>query len=152
VNNNININRSNNIYNSASGARPSFSGRGNNFPGKDGAGRPAGGGFNRPDNNGGGFNRPSGGDFKVPSGAADMKNNVVSDKSGNVFRNEGGDWKNMNNNAGVGRQLPDVDRSNLNRQQFGQDRGEMRTNNFNNFNRGGGGMARPGMGGGGLRR
>jgi hypothetical protein len=83
-----------------------------------------------------------------------MKNNVVSDRNGNVFRNEGGDWKNMNNNAGGGRQLPDMDRSNLNRQQFGQDRGEMRTNNFNNFNRGGGGggMARPGMGGGGLRR
>jgi hypothetical protein len=152
VNNNININRSNNIYNNASGARPSFSGRGNNFPGKDGAGRPSGGGLSRPDNNGGGFNRPSGGDFKVPNSNDQLKNNVVSDRNGNVFRNEGGDWKNMNNNAGGGRQLPDMDRSNLNRQQFGQDRGEMRTNNFNNFNRGGGGMPRPGMGGGGFRR
>lgn len=159
VNNNITINRSNNIYNNASGARPSFSGRSGNRPDNGGFNRPSGGGggdgggFNRPSGGGGGLNRPSGGDFKVPAGSNDMKNDVMSDRSGNVYRNTGGDWKSMDNGAGAGRQMQDIDRSNLNRQQFGQERGEMRTNNFNNFNRpgGGGGMGRPGMGGGGRR-
>ncbi|MFM9026733.1 MAG: hypothetical protein ACKOQ6_01895 [Bacteroidota bacterium] len=168
VNNNININRSNNIYNNASGARPSFSGRPNNPGGNGGGIRPGGGGGNisRPDNSGGGLsrpgtggggiNRPSGGDFKVPSDGGEMKNNVISDRSGNVFQNDGGNWKSMDNNAArAGGQMQNFDRSNLDRQQLGQDRGQMRTNNFNDFNRGGFGGCmggRGGMGGGGMRR
>lgn len=85
-----------------------------------------------------------------------MKNNVISDRSGNVFQNDGGNWKSMDNNAArAGGQMQNFDRSNLDRQQLGQDRGQMRTNNFNDFNRGGfgGGMGgRGGMGGGGMRR
>ncbi len=156
VNNNININRSNNIYNNASGARPSFSGRPNNN-GNGVINRPGDGGAktSRPNNGGAGMNRPSGGgDFKVPASGGDMKNNVISDRNGNVFQNDGGNWKSMDNASRAGGQMQNIDRSGLDRQQIGQDRGEMRTNNFNNFNRGGagGGMARPGMGGGGMRR
>jgi hypothetical protein len=97
-----------------------------------------------------------------------MENNVFTDKGGNVYRNnrsnweqhDGKDWQSVKpssaDKAGAGR--PSME--NMNRDQINRDRGEMRTNNFNNYNSmnrggGGGGMqrmpSRPaggGMGGG----
>lgn len=95
-------------------------------------------------------------------------NNVFTDKNGNVFRqNNNGNWQSRQGNnwkstdkLPSGSQLDNrmgnngfgnsFDRGSLDRQAANRNRGQMRTNNFNNFS-GGFGGGRGGFGGGGMR-
>jgi len=117
INNNVNINNTNNIYNHRGDVTTRQ--RGNS------ASQRAGGGAGQP-------------------GAA---NNVITDRSGNVYqRDNKGQW-NQNNGKDWS---PAQGNRDLDRQQQMRDRGNSRANSFQNANRGGGMGAR--AGGGGRRR
>jgi len=134
---NINIDRSNNIYNNRKDVSTRDVQRGN-------AGTKV--------------NQPSAGTRDIQNrgqnNAAQQPvtrnpNNVLADKQGNVYqKKDDGNWQQRDNN-----QWQNTDRnqqSSINQQQQMRDRGNARDNNFNNTNRGGnmGGMNR---GGGGAR-
>ncbi len=132
----VNINRGNNIYNNRqTGVRPSTrpsNGQANNA-------RPS----TRPANGQGGNTKPS----TMPANSG-SRNNVMTDKNGNVYQKQGDKWQQNN-----GKSWGDANQNNrdLNNQQMNRDRGAQRSNNFNQMNagqRGGGGRA----GGGGMRR
>jgi hypothetical protein len=101
-------------------------------------------------------NRVSGNVRKDAGKGGGIDNNVFADKGGNIYRNNNNSWEQHNgkdwqalkpasaNNSGAAH--PNLD--NFNRDQINRDRGEMRNNNFNNFN----GMNKGGGGAGGMRR
>ncbi len=86
-------------------------------------------------------------------------NNVFSDRNGNVYQRQNNQWQQrQSNNSWRPSSNPSVNQ-NLNRQQQMRDRGQVRTQNFQqsrgggSFSRpsGGGGFSRPSGGGGGSR-
>ena len=118
-----------------------------NFGARGSVGRPFNGTGGRPGgsfNNGGGRPGVQGG---RPGGRPGSGNNVFSDRSGNVFqrnqsnnqwqqRQSNNSWRPVTNNPSV--------QQNLNRQQQMRDRGQTRTQNFNQARSGGGGgFSRP---------
>ena len=126
--------RGNNIYNNhPRGVQPSM-------PNRQGSMRPST--PNRPNDIRPGSNssvtRPS---FNEPP-ANNLKNNVYSDNKGNIYReksenkweqNNGNGWQSVpqkSQTAPSSRPLP----SEINNQDFNRQRGDLRTNNFNNFN------------------
>jgi len=173
---NINVDRSNNVYRGQNGVSTNDVKRGNqakqqpaggaNAGNKAGAGagasakqQPAGG-ANAANKAGGGASakqQPAGGAGQV----SNNKNNVATDKQGNVYRqNDQGNWDQrtnsgwqQNNNANTQQQL--------NRDQQQRQQAQQRNNGYNQMNHGGnmgggsrpagGGGARPGGGGGGRR-
>ncbi len=122
------------------------------FYGRTSVGRPAGGGVgSRPMGTGGRPGAQTGrpGGVSRPGG-----NNVYSDRQGNVFqrnqstnqwqqRSSSNSWRPVGNNPGV--------QQNLNRQQQMRDRGQVRTQNFQQARTGGGGGGAPRSSGGGSR-
>jgi len=128
-----NINRGNNIYNNhKDGVRPST--------------RPSNGQANtaRPST------RPSTGNNARPSTTpAGPRNNVMTDRNGNVYQKQGNNWQQHNGNSWQNN--AQQNNRDLDRQQMNRDRGAQRYNNASQMNRGGGG-ARMGGGGGGMRR
>ncbi len=146
-NGNINTGRNNNIYNNQKGAKPSTfpanaKGNGGRNPAgqAQGQGRPA-----QQPANGQGAGRPA----QTPSNAnaGPRNNNVMTDKSGNVYQRQGNNWQ---ENNGGNWQNTRQNTNDLDRQQMNRDRGTQRSNNFSQMNGGGGGMNRGG--GGGRRR
>ena len=146
---------SNNMYNSRGTAvRPTSTVRpSGNAP------RPVPSGGPSMNGNPNGFQRPS---SNTPR-PNNMQNNVYSDPNGNVFRgqanqwqqNTGNSWQNVQSGGNPARGASSI--SDLNQQQMNRDRGDMRTNNFNNINnaRPAGSFDRPSgppMRGGGGRR
>jgi hypothetical protein len=141
--NNGNINningggRGNNIYNDRqSGVRPSTrpaTGQGAGNP--SASQRPAGG-------QAGNAQRPT--TQQQPANAGPRNNNVVTDRSGNVYQKQGQEWK--QNNGRDWQSTPQ--NNNLNSTQMNRDRGAQRQMNAGQM----GGMGGGGMGGGGGRR
>jgi len=141
--NNGNINRGNNIYNNnnQSGVRPST--RPSNGQGQ--ANRPS----TQPAN---GQGRP--GASTQPSSGP--RNDVMTDRSGNVYQKQGQEWK---QNNGRDWQSTQQNSRDLDAQQMNRDRGAQRQMNAGQFGgggmgggMGGGGFGGGGMGGGGRRR
>lgn len=145
-NGNINTGRNNNIYNNQKGARPSTlpsNGQGNAGRNPSGQGQGQGRPAQQPAN-GQGAGRPA----QTPSNsnAGPRNNNVMTDKSGNVYQRQGNNWQ---ENNGGNWQNTRQNTNDLDRQQMNRDRGTQRNNNFSQMNSGG--MNRGG-GGGGRRR
>jgi hypothetical protein len=139
----INIDRGNNIYNGRQdgGVRPSTR------PSNGQAGNAARPSTRPATGQGAGATRPS----TTPANTG-SRNNVVTDKSGNVYQKQGDKWQ-QNNGKSWGDSNQQNNRD-LNNQQNNRDRGAQRSNNFNQMNsmqRSGGGGGRTG-GGGGMRR
>ncbi|MBL7857541.1 MAG: hypothetical protein JNM57_07620 [Cyclobacteriaceae bacterium] len=136
-NTNINIDRSNNIYNNRKDVSTRDVQRGNTAGTKD---RMAPGTRDQNAERNKAGQQPA---------AQRPQNNVMTDRQGNVYqKNNDGNWQERNNN-----QWENSNRNNqMDRQQQQRDRGNTRQSNFNQSNRGGGmggGMSR---GGGGRRR
>ncbi len=149
-NRNVYVNNyTNNIYRNRAGVYTNN--RGNNFnrQGNAYSNRPGAVNNNFSNNNGQyGFNRSANGQQNRP-------NTVMSDRNGNVYQRNNSNWQNANN----GNSRPGADvQNNLNRQQQMFNRGQQRTQNFQNtvtnpgggrnYN-GGGNYSRPSGGGGG---
>lgn len=137
---NINIDRSNNIYNNRNDVSTRDVKRGN-----------AGQNANNPsagtrDIQNPGQNKPG----QQPATRDNQRNpnNVLTDKQGNVYqKNDDGNWQQRNNNQwqNTDRNQPSVNQ--MDKQQQMRDRGNTRESSFNNSNRGGnmgGGMNRGG--------
>jgi hypothetical protein len=136
--NNGNINRGNNIYNNngQNGVRPST--RPSN-----GQGNAGGGQANRPSTQpANGQGRP--GASTQPS--AGPRNDVMTDRNGNVYQKQGQEWK---QNNGQGWQSTQQNSRDLDTQQMNRDRGAQRQMNAGQYG-GGGGMGGGGFGGGGM--
>ncbi len=132
-NGNINNGRNANFYNNQSGVRASTlpaNGQSGNTRQQGGQGRPS----TMPATGSGSGTRNN------------INNNVMSDKSGNVYQKQGQNWQ---ENNGGNWQNTRQNTTDLDRQQMNRDRGVNRSNNFSQM--GGGGMNRGG-GGGGRRR
>ncbi|HET6256375.1 MAG TPA: hypothetical protein VFE32_20035 [Puia sp.] len=101
----------------------------------------------RPGGVGGVGGRPGG----FANGARPGTNNVFSDRAGNVYqRTPTNQWQQRSNNSWRPMQNNPQVRQNLNRQQQMRDRGQVRTQNFNQargFSRPSGGVSRPSGGG-----
>lgn len=150
---NINVDRSNNIYNRRNdvstndvrrgenaGNRPSASTRDQN----SGQGRPN---ASSRDQNTGQNRTPQAGQQPANNAGTRRNNDVYSDKNGNVYqRNNDGNWNERNGNEWKQTQQPSqMDREHQNRQRSAQ-----QNSNFQQMNRGGnmGGNFRGGSGGG----
>lgn len=139
-NGDINIDRSNNIYNKRNGVSTNDVKRGQNNRGN----RPSTG--TRPSNMDQNRSR-AGSSNQVNPNIAGPKNNVYSGKDGSVHqRNDNGNWEQRNGNQWQQNKSSNMDRDYQNRQRSSQ-----YNSNFNNMNRGGGGMRGGGFGGGGGR-
>jgi hypothetical protein len=82
--------------------------------------------------------------------AEGMKNNVFADKDGNVFRKNDNGWQRRDGNGWADHGRSDNDMQRFNHESFNRDRGDFRSDRFDNFNRGGfdrGGVDRGGFGG-----
>jgi hypothetical protein len=147
-NRNVYVNNyNNNIYRNRAGVYTNN--RGNNFN------RQGNTYNNRPGAVNGNFSNPNGqyGFNRSANGQQNRPNPVMSDRNGNVYQRNNSNWQNANN--GNSRPGPDV-QNNLNRQQQMFNRGQQRTQNFQNtvtnpgggrsFN--GGNYSRPSGGGG----
>jgi hypothetical protein len=182
--NNYNFNR-NNVYNGQSGVRPGQGGSGTRpttqpgtrpgqggtatrpstqpaeRPGQGGAGtrpttQPAGGQGNRVNDGAGVSTRPADGGGNRAGSAPGQRNDVYTDRDGNVYKkDQNNNWQ---KNDGKGWQNGNVDRSSMDRQSQSRDRGQQMNQNrgslpsSGSMNRGGsGGMNRGGSGGGGSR-
>jgi hypothetical protein len=154
VRNNIRINHSNNIYRNRNGVVTRTVARNNNYrnPNYRPQSTRPGGSYNNPRPNSAG-SRPANGNYN-PRTNSTRPSNVYSDRQGNVYqRNQQGQWQQRQNRswAPVNNARPEVIQ-NLNRQQGGRDRGEVRTQNFQrtrpqasspSFRPSGGGGSRP---------
>jgi hypothetical protein len=133
-NTNINIDHSNNIYNSRNdvstrdvnrGPSVSNTGRGTSSATRDNVSNRASTGGNTRQNSGNVSNKST-----TPRPSTKTSNNVYSDKSGNVYKkNSSGDWQQRNNgswqSSSSGRQSST---SNLDKSSQMRDRSDMRTN------------------------
>jgi uncharacterized membrane protein YgcG len=134
----INIDRSNNIYNNRNGVNTNDVKRGQNNQG------------NRPSTMDQNKSRPS-----TNQNIAGPRNNVYSGKDGSVYqRNDNGSWDQRNGNQW--QQNKSTQPSNMDRDYQNRQRSSQQNSNFNQMNRGGnmgGGFGGGGgMGGGGRRR
>ena len=129
---NINIDRSNNIYNNRNDVSTRDVKRGN-----------AGQNANRPtagtrDVQNPGQNKPGQQPTTRDGQRNPNNNNVLADKQGNVYqKKDDGNWQERNNNQwqNADRNQPSINQ--MNQQQQMRDRGNTREGNFNNTNRGG---------------
>ena len=141
---NINVDRSNNIYNKRNDVSTRDVQRGQSKPG-----------VSTNDKNRGQNRQPSASQQPANNAGPRRNNNVYSDKQGNVYqRNDNGNWNQRNGNQWNQTQQNDK----MNRDYQNRQRSTQQNSNFNNMNRGGnmGGNYRGGggarMGGGGRRR
>jgi hypothetical protein len=147
VNGDVNIDRSNNIYNNRNGISSGDINRPSQLPARNN------GNVNRPTNQpsgDGSRNRPS----NLPANTGGG-NNVVTDRQGNVYqRSENGSWQQRDGNNW--KAAENASTNDLNRQMQNRERSQNLNNNFNQTNRGGnlgGNYSRPAAGrGGGMRR
>lgn len=143
---NINVDRSNNIYNNRNDVSTRDVQRGNNKAGNSNV-----------STNDRQTNRNQATQKPTTSNNQRQPNNVQTDKRGNVYQQKNdGNWQQRSNNQwqDINREQSNV--NDMNRQQQQRDRGNTRQSNFNNNNRGGnmGGGSRSagGMSRGGGRR
>lgn len=134
---NINVDRSNNIYNKRNDVSTRDVQRSQNKPG-----------VSTNDKNRGQNRQPGVSQQPANNAGSQRNNNVYSDKSGNVYqRNDNGNWNQRDGNQWKQTQQNDK----MNRDYQNRQRSTQQNSNFNNMNRGGnmgGGM----RGGGGGRR